>query len=178
MSHERSESFAPIEGTTARWLFLGSMPGQASLKSGRYYAHPRNGFWPIIRYLIDGSKPSYEALDEKSYRQRCELAMQHGIAIWDVLASCERPGSLDGNIVKGSETGNDLHALHARHPELELIICNGKAAASLLEKLIVKKGSSLDSIRRTTVPSSSPAMASLSLLEKAQAWEVAINNPG
>jgi len=175
MSHEYSESFAPIEGNTARWLFLGSMPGQASLKSGRYYAHPRNGFWPIIRYLIDGTKPSYEMLDEQSYKQRCEMAMRHGIAIWDVLASCERPGSLDENIVKGSETGNDLNALYARHPELELIICNGKAAERLFEKLIVKEASPLGSIRRTTVPSSSPAMASLSLEEKALAWKDAVH---
>lgn len=151
------------------------MPGQASLTANRYYAHPRNAFWPIIQFLIDGSEPVHESLDENAYKARCIQAMGHGVAVWDVLAHCERPGSLDSAIVKGSEVPNDLEALFGRHTELELVICNGKTAARLLERHIPGLPSELNGVRRVTVPSSSPAMASLSLKEKAYAWKIAID---
>lgn len=153
------------------------MPGQASLRANRYYAHPRNAFWPIIRFLIDGSQPVHEAMDQNAYEMRRTQAITHGIAVWDVLAHCERPGSLDSAIVKGTEVANDLEALSARHPELELVICNGKTAARLLERHVLTRSTTLDTLRRVTVPSSSPAMARLSLRDKAHAWKEAIERP-
>jgi hypothetical protein len=48
-----------------------------------------------------------------------------GIGLWDVIGRCERRGSLDADIVRGTEVANALPELIATLPELELIGCNG-----------------------------------------------------
>ncbi|MGQ7845670.1 DNA-deoxyinosine glycosylase [Granulosicoccus sp. 3-233] len=172
----QAESFAPLEGRAAHTLILGSMPGQASLTAARYYAHPRNAFWPIMLAIIGGqSEASFESVQAFDYTQRCTLLTSGGYALWDVLARCERPGSLDSRIVRASEQANDIAGLVRRHPQLDCIACNGKAA----EKLLVRHcGASLDALqgrlqrqlRIVSLPSSSPAMASLTLAQKHQRW--------
>ncbi len=171
-----AESFPPLEGTAAHTLILGSMPGQASLDAARYYAHPRNAFWPIMLAIIQGlpeaSLASAQAID---YEQRCTLLTANGFALWDVLASCERPGSLDSRIVRSTEQANDIAALVARHPQLRCIACNGRAAEKLLkrhcsESLDTLQRSRKQPLRIVPLPSSSPAMASLTLAEKHQRW--------
>ncbi|MCH8159542.1 MAG: DNA-deoxyinosine glycosylase, partial [Proteobacteria bacterium] len=81
-----SEGFPAIARPDATLLILGSLPGQRSIDAGQYYAHPQNAFWKIMSslYGIDGS-----------YQQRCAQLIERRIALWDVLASSVRPGSLD-----------------------------------------------------------------------------------
>ena len=45
--------FPPVVDAATRLLILGSLPGDASLKAAQYYAHPRNGFWPLIGGVLD-----------------------------------------------------------------------------------------------------------------------------
>lgn len=150
-------------------LILGTMPGQQSLKLQQYYAHKRNALWPILCALTSNGIPSYDVHEELSYEQRCRLITRAGFALWDVLASCERPGSLDGSIVRRTEVPNRIPQLIANHPELHTIACNGRTAETLLKRHILPQLN--DPVPRIlSLPSTSPAMARLSLQAKHDLW--------
>ncbi len=151
-------SFPPLIAAHARVLILGSMPGIASLQALRYYAHPRNQFWPILGELL-----GFDA--SADYALRVQALHKAGIAVWDVLAECEREGSLDTSIRRDSEQANDLPGLLAKHPALSTILLNGaKAAASL------RRHHPGLAISRVVLPSTSPAHASMSAAEKSAHW--------
>ncbi|MBX2878756.1 MAG: DNA-deoxyinosine glycosylase [Granulosicoccus sp.] len=145
------------------------MPGQASLKATEYYAHPRNAFWPIMLGICRGIKPTWQLSEQTSYKQRCSEITNCGFALWDVLAQCERPGSLDGAIVRSSERANDIQALIQTYPQLHTIAFNGRTAEALFKRHV-----SLDQFAKkpetVCLPSSSPAMARLTLEEKFKQW--------
>ena len=82
---------APIAGKSSRLLILGSLPGDESIRRQQYYAHPRNHFWPIMAGLLGEELP-------EDYEKKKAMLLRHGIALWDVLFSAEREGSLDTNI--------------------------------------------------------------------------------
>ncbi|MFA6688974.1 MAG: DNA-deoxyinosine glycosylase [Sphaerochaetaceae bacterium] len=116
--------FPPIERSDARILILGSMPSVASLSEAQYYAHPRNAFWPIMARLLDGPVSTY---DEKH-----RLLTEHRIALWDVVAACEREGSLDSAIT--SSVANALEPFFQSHPEIRLVCFNGRTAQALYRR--------------------------------------------
>jgi hypoxanthine-DNA glycosylase len=162
-----SYSFPPILGENPRILVLGSMPGIASLKAQQYYAHPRNAFWPIMARLcgFDIDQP---------YDKRCEQLTKEGIAVWDVLAACYRPGSLDQNIDETAIQTNDFNTLIADNPSIKRICFNGQKAAALFKKNVIPK-INLKTIQCLTLPSTSPAHASKKFEEKLMNWQTALN---
>ena len=145
----------------ARILILGSMPGGESLRRQQYYAHPRNAFWRIMADLLGEALPETVA-DKK------RLLLSHGVALWDVLASCERQGSLD-SAIRAAEP-NDIPALLAACPGIRKICLNGGTAARLFEKHF---GRDLVGVARLRLPSTSPAYT-LDYAQKLAAWRVAI----
>ena len=160
----RVESFAPVVGDDPRILILGSMPGVRSLQAGEYYAHPRNRFWTILESLglIPPGLP---------YENRTMAVAARGIALWDVLRSCERPGSLDSSIVKATEEPNDVGELLRKHPTIRTIAFNGAKAESAFRRhvapsLPLKARQHLETFR---LPSTSPAHA-ISAERKLEAW--------
>ena len=158
-------SFPPIASPAARILVLGSMPGLASLQAGQYYAHPRNLFWPFMERLFGISR-------ELPYSERCRLLQDHGIAIWDVLQSCTRPGSLDSAIAADSMIANDFDNFLGRHRQIEGIYFNGNKAAESWRRLVLPALSvKLAAIPGTRLPSTSPANASIRPEEKFRQWE-------
>ena len=106
-------SFQPLSLPSARLLILGSMPGKPSLQAVRYYANERNAFWAIMGDL-------YGARPEIPYSQRLDILRAAGIALWDVIATCEREGSLDADIVHRSVRPNDFSAFLTVHRSIRL----------------------------------------------------------
>ena len=158
-----ARSFPPIATPEAHCLILGSMPGQASLVAGQYYAHPRNAFWPIMGKLLDFAPTA-------PYGERVESLKQAGIAVWDVLESCFRPGSLDADIEPASIRVNDFAGFFAEHPKIKQIYFNGGMAEYSFRKH-VQAHLDLTNITCQRLPSSSPAHASLSFSEKYEIWK-------
>lgn len=141
-------SFLPVEPEHARVLILGTMPSVRSLEKAQYYGHPRNQFWPLIFALW--GLPSPEQYDE-----RISFIKEKHIALWDVLESCQRQGSMDANIK--APKPNDIPALLKRQPEIRTLCFNSQNAEKLFHRLLKEKIEG--NYRYITLPSSSPARA-------------------
>ena len=158
----------PIARSDAVALVLGSMPGAASLEAQRYYAHPQNAFWKVFGALV-GASPDLD------YAQRTEALLRARVAVWDVIQSCERPGSLDSAIRRASVVPNDFDAFVGAHPTLRLVVCNGATARSFFARYVVPHASpAVRSLRVVQAPSTSPAHAAMSLCAKIAAWQQAL----
>ena len=150
---------APVGSLDARLLILGSLPGEASLKAQRYYAHPQNQFWRLVGEAIG------EDLTAIDYDQRLQCIANREIALWDVVGEATRQGSLDGAI-RGA-TPNQLREFVDTHPRLASIAFNGKTAARLGRNAL----GDMHGIELIDLPSSSPAYT-LAYAEKAKRWNV------
>jgi hypoxanthine-DNA glycosylase len=157
-------SFAAITQADAQVLILGSIPSQLSLARQQYYAHPRNAFWKIIAHTF-GFHP------DASYADKIRALQQHKIALWDVIQCCERHGSLDSNITNASIIHNDFASFLAHHPQIKHIFFNGSRAYQEYQKCVIPQlPEQWQALPRTRLPSTSPAMASLSFEQKLAAW--------
>jgi hypoxanthine-DNA glycosylase len=155
-----SIGFEPISSANARILILGSLPSQRSLEAGEYYAHPRNAFWRIMAELL-GASGDYEAA--------CRALNEAGVAVWDVLQSSVRPGSLDADIKDATAMANNFPAFLERHPRISRIGFNGRKAEDLFRRLALPH---IDAsrIRLFSLPSTSPAHAAMSFDKKLEIW--------
>lgn len=154
------DGLAPVISPACRLVVLGSFPGVASLKAGHYYAHPRNLFWPIMSEVLE------LPFTEWPFEQRYEALNDAGIGLWDVIASCRRPGSLDSNI--RDEQPAQLTSIRQMAPGVHGLLLNGKKAQSG-----ARRGDWTD-IRLFDLPSTSPANASVRSADKLMAWRDAI----
>jgi TDG/mug DNA glycosylase family protein len=169
LRESRVRSFAPIATRNAKVLILGSMPGRASLAAGQYYAHRQNAFWRIVCGLLEADPAS-------PYRARVRTLRAARIALWDVLHSCVRPGSLDSSIE--AETANDFKAFFRRHPGITHVFFNGaKAEASYRRHVLpaIERPLRDRVISYFRLPSTSPAHAALPLARKRAAWRAILN---
>lgn len=158
-----TSGFAPIVGPGARVLILGSLPGLASLHANQYYAHPRNAFWPIMSALCHFSADS-------AYNERCDKLLAAGMAVWDICHSAQRSGSLDSAIQPSSVIANNIEQLVNAYSSIQLIAFNGNAAATLFKRHIQHK----PAVSTVTLPSTSPANASMPFQQKLQRWSTAL----
>ena len=160
----RIEGFPPISRSDSRILILGSMPSRESLLQQRYYAHPRNGFWPIVCELFGENSPDYA--------QRTELLKSRGVAVWDVLQACFRSSSLDSDIDDSTIVTNDFAAFLQKHRQIDRVFFNGAKAESVyLRHVIPGLPTTCEHIKLQRLPSTSPANAGMTLAQKRHAWK-------
>jgi hypoxanthine-DNA glycosylase len=155
-----THAFAPVYDSRSRWLILGTMPSPQSIRHGFYYSHPQNRFWPLMAALFNEPLPH-------TPEEKAALALRHGVALWDVLASCDIDGASDASI--RHPVPNDFTRLLHEAP-IERIFATGKAAHGLFQRLVAP------TLGREAVylPSTSPANQALFPWEKLlSAWRTA-----
>ena len=152
----RINSFPPIVDEHSEILILGSVPGVKSLQMQQYYAHPQNQFWKLMFYLFDSEFST-------DYNKRLELLKTNKVALWDVIESCERKGSLDTEIK--DEIDNNILELIENHPNIKTIFCNGQKSYKNLLKILGKDFK----IPIVVLPSTSP-LHTIKYDEKLLSW--------
>ena len=140
------------------------MPGVKSLQEQEYYAHPRNAFWQIMKCLLEFD-------DGLDYTRRLALIQMHGIALWDVAYQCIRPGSLDSEIERNSVIPNEIARLLKATPTITTVCFNGQTAEKLFKRHFPRLLASAG-INFITLPSTSPAHASMKFADKLDAWHI------
>ena len=160
--------FPPIADNNAVILILGSMPSIKSLEAGQYYAHPRNSFWFIMTKLLAN-------MSDLDYEERTALLLHNRIALWDVLNTCQRKGSLDSSIKNETAVANDFNSFFNNHPSIKAVYFNGARAQQEYHKHILPTlDAKFSAIEYKRLPSTSPAMASLSREKKLQQWKIVL----
>ncbi len=161
--------FDAVVGKQPKILILGSMPGKKSLSEQQYYAHARNAFWPIMAQIF--------SIDiNLAYDLRLQALTNQGVALWDVLKSCQRASSLDADIVENTIVVNDFVSLLTQYPSIKLVLFNGAKAQQSFKRYAQKAVCELrPSLKLQGMPSTSPAHASMSLAEKTRLWQDGLN---
>lgn len=129
MAAPQVHGLPPIVGDGAHTLILGNMLSVMSVASQQYYGNPRNAFWRITGELF-----GFAADDP--YDERSAALIANGIAVWDVLKTCRRKGSLDSAVEPDSMVGNDFGGLFVAQPGIRRIFFNGAAAEKNFNRLV------------------------------------------
>lgn len=152
-----SHDFEPVFDENSKVLILGTFPSVKSRENQFYYGHPQNRFWKVIAGLTESEVP--QTIEEKK-----KLLLEHGIAIWDVIESCDIIGSSDSSIK--NVVPADIERVVA-NPKIQNIYANGGTAKKLYEKYSQKKtGREIIGL-----PSTSPANAAYSLERLLECWQ-------
>lgn len=152
-------SFPALADENSKILVLGTMPGVQSIEKQQYYAHPQNAFWKILFTLFD------ELPVPPEFELRKKLLIENGIALWDVLESCHREGSLDSNIKNGIP--NKIRELLAAYPNIKTVVFNGKES----HRLFVKTFGDSIVLPQIVMPSTSPANT-MKFETKLESWSI------
>ena len=157
-------AFEPAFSPDSTILILGSIPSPQSIRYGFYYSNPRNHFWPILATLLNIPLPVTP--DEKLL-----FLQRSGIALWDVLASCQIRGASDSSIKtpEVNPVGWLLRKTSIRH-----LFTTGKTATDLYRKYLLP----VTGMQTTYLPSTSPAnCANFTFEELLDVWKKALRPP-
>ncbi len=152
--------FPPVVDENCRILILGSFPSVKSREDGFFYGHPQNRFWRMLAAILE--EPVPQDIPEKK-----ALLLRHGIALWDVIASCEIKGSSDASVKNAIPVEIEQVTQTAK---IQHIICNGALAGKLYRQFLMPH----TNMEAIILPSTSPANAAWSMEKLIQAWRPAI----
>ena len=148
----------PIFDENSKILILGSFPSVKSREEAFFYGHKQNRFWKVISAVFGADEP-------KTVPEKKDFLLKYGVALWDVIASCDIEGSADSTIK--NVTANDLSFI-LENSKVDRIIVNGKTAEKYYNKYTLPK----TGIKAICLPSTSPANAAWSLERLTEAWKI------
>ena len=154
-------TIAPVYDARSRVLILGSFPSVKSREAAFFYGHQQNRFWRVLAALTGAPVP-------QSIPEKRALLLNHGIALWDTIASCEITGSSDSSI--RNVTPNDLTPI-LQTAKIQKIYCNGTASWQLYQKYLLPR----TKLPAEKLPSTSPANAAWTLPRLIGAWKVILD---
>lgn len=154
-----SHPFPPLYDADSRILILGSFPSVKSREAMFFYGHPQNRFWRVLAAVL-GEEAPQTAAEKKS------LLLRHGVALWDVIASCDIAGSSDASITNVAP--NDLSRILDAAP-VRRIFCNGGTAYRFYRRYDEAAWGKAEAL-----PSTSPANARSSVQALTERWRAAL----
>ena len=161
-----AKGLTPISNGSSRILILGSFPGTNSLRAGEYYARHGNRFWPVMQAVLGIGA-------DRPYSERWRALRASGVAVWDVLANCERAGSSDNRILTRTAVPNDFRRFFREHPGIRTIFFNGNRAEALFQKLVESRFEpSFSFPTRILLPSTSPANTRFAIDRLVHEWSI------
>lgn len=170
-----SHGFDPVFDARSRVLVLGSFPSVLSRANAFYYGNPQNRFWRVMAACLGAPVPPNEgeplpggapATLEESIAAKRQMLLDGGVALWDVIASCDIKGSSDASIKNAVPV--DIERITASAP-VEAVVCNGGTAGRLYHRYL----ESQTGIKAQVMPSTSPANASCDLTRLITRWATA-----
>lgn len=150
--------FEPIYNANSKVLILGTFPSVKSREQSFYYAHSQNRFWKVIASLTHTPLPI-------TIEAKKTMLLEHGIAVWDVIESCEITGSSDSSIK--NVVPIDFSRI-LEQSSIQRIFANGATAHKLYQTYCEAK----TGFPITKLPSTSPANAAFSLDKLIQEWSI------
>lgn len=159
-----THEFEPIFDERSRVLILGTLPSVKSREGQFYYHHPQNRFWKVLAKICKTEPPATIA-------EKKAMLLDHGIAIWDVVQSCDIIGSSDSSIK--NVTPADLSVILRQAP-VKTIFLNGGKAWELYQKYCA----GMTDLPSVKLPSTSPANAAWSLEKLTAVWSEELHKGG
>ena len=168
-----SHGFEPVFDERSRILVLGSFPSVLSRENAFYYGNPQNRFWRVMAACLGESVPQNEGglsddgrplTLEESIAAKKQMLLEHGIALWDVIASCDIKGSSDASI-KNVVPAQVERVLEEAH--IGAVICNGGTAGRLYKRYLQWQVG----LAAHVLPSTSPANAAWQLERLTARWQ-------
>ncbi len=148
----------PVYNENSKILILGSFPSVKSREQGFFYGHPQNRFWKVLSTVLNKDLPT-------DIESKCKFLLESGVAVWDVVVSCDIVGSSDSSIK--NVTPNDLNVI-LKNSNIQKIFVNGKTAEKFYNKYILKN----IKIPAECLPSTSPANAVWTEQKLVEKWSM------
>ena len=150
----------PVWNKESTVLILGTMPSPKSREVGFFYMHPQNRFWKVLPQVFGEQLQYGSNAGTAAVKERREFLLKNGIALWDVLKSCEIQGASDSSIKNA--VPNDFTEILLQS-KIKRIFCTGKKAFGLWQKYCAALYENRFDITVSCLPSTSPANAQYSM---------------